>query len=106
MGKGDPTAKWDIWTSPMQIKGRVFELGSTGTLMLCDRNPAIDEYYDRGKEYEDFDSLDECADKIRFYLAHEEARRRIAEAYYNRTKRQHMWEHRLQRLFSEIVVAK
>lgn len=101
MGKGHSGSAWDAWTSPMQIKGRVFELGSTGTLLLCDRNPAIDEYYARGKEYEDFETLDECVDKIRFYLAHEDARHRIARAYYDRTKCEHTWEHRLNRLFSQ-----
>ncbi len=102
VGEAKKSDAWSPWASPMQIKGRVFELGYSGTLLLCDRNPAIDEFYERGKEYEDFESSDECVDKIRFYLDHEDARAKIALAYYERTKREHLWERRLTNMFTQI----
>jgi hypothetical protein len=90
------------WTTPMQIKSRVFEMGLSGTLMLCDRNAMMDEHYERGKEYEDFESLAECVDKVKFYLKDEPARQRLTQAYAARTRRAHLWEHRFRDLFAQI----
>lgn len=86
----------------LQIKSRVFDMGQSGTLMLCTRNPMLDEFYERGTEYEDFDSLDEACDKIRHYLKDEESRARLARAYHERTTRQHLWEHRWSRLLADL----
>ncbi len=86
----------------VQVKSRVFDLGLSGSLMLCTRNPDLDEFYTRGKEYEDFETMEECCDKVRHYLANEEGRSRIARAYYERTRREHLWEHRWQNLFRDL----
>jgi hypothetical protein len=83
----------------LQIKGRVFEMGLSGTLMLCDRTSALDPYYTAEEDYISFTTLEECADKARFYLNHEKERQRIARNYYERTLREHTWEDR----FSEIL---
>jgi spore maturation protein CgeB len=82
------------WMTKYQVKGRVFELGSSGTLMLCDRNPMIEDYYKRGVEYDDFESVDEFVEKAEYYLAHEEIRARIGRAYHDRTVAEHLWQHR------------
>jgi len=91
------------WTSRYQIKGRVFEMGTTGTVMLCDRNPALDEFYERGTEYFDFECLEECVEKARFLTSNDRARRRIAEAYKRRTLREHLWSGRLSSLFRQAL---
>lgn len=90
------------WTSRCQVKGRVFELGSTRTLMLCDRDHQLDEYYTRGVEYEDFGCEAELVEKARYYLSHEEARAKIAAAYYDRTMTEHLWQHRFEDIFRSI----
>lgn len=78
-----------------QIKSRIFDMGLSGTLMLAHRAPYLDDYYEPEKEYVPFDTLEEAADKARWYLAHESARRAIAEAYARRTRAQHMWRQRI-----------
>ena len=85
----------------LQMKARVFEMGMSGTLMLCNRYAPMDEYYERGKEYDDFETIEECKSKVKFYLKHEEARRKIALAYHARTKGEHLWEHRYEKLLAE-----
>lgn len=84
----------------VQVKSRVFDMGLSGTMMLCTRNPMLDEFYERGREYEDYADLNEACDKIRHYLANEGSRSRIAAAYHERTKREHLWEHRWQDLLA------
>ncbi|HNP87829.1 MAG TPA: glycosyltransferase, partial [Kouleothrix sp.] len=78
-----------------QIKGRVFEMGLSGTLMLAHTAPYLNTYYEPGKEYVPFETLEECAEKARFYLKHETARANIAAAYARRTEAEHMWHHRI-----------
>ena len=84
----------------LQIKSRVFDMGLSGTVMLCNRNPALHEFYEAGEEYVEFHDIKECVDKARYLLTHDTERRRIAEAYYRRTKAEHMWHHRFEKLFT------
>lgn len=105
MGHGDEPGSSSPWTSKMQIKSRVFEMGMSGTLMLCDHNPALDEFYQRGKEYEDFESLEECVSKARYYLANESAREKMCRAYHDRTLKEHLWKRRLEELLANVAAA-
>jgi spore maturation protein CgeB len=89
----------------LQIKGRIFEMGMTGTVMLCNDTPALHRYYEPGREYVAFGDLDDCIAKAKYLLGHEALRQRIAQAYYRRTKAEHLWEHRWQQLFKEIGVS-
>jgi hypothetical protein len=88
--------------SVLSIKSRTFDMGLSGTLMLCEQSPHLQDYYTPGEEFVSFESLDDCAEKARFYLKHEKARRRIAERYRDRTLNEHLWEHRFRRLFDDI----
>lgn len=79
-----------------QIKSRVFDMGLSGTLMLAQRAPFLDSYYEPEREYVPFETLEECAEKASFYLRNEAARLKIAQAYARRTSAEHMWSHRIQ----------
>jgi spore maturation protein CgeB len=79
-----------------QIKSRVFDMGLSGTLMLAHRAPYLDQYYEPGREYVPFETLEECAERARWYLGHESERRRIADAYARRTRGEHLWRHRIE----------
>src|SRR5262249_32018444 len=63
---------------------RTFEIPACGAFMLAERTPTHLELFREGVEAEFFDSVSECAEKIRFYLRKEETRRRIADAGYRR----------------------
>lgn len=89
-----------------QIKSRVFDMGLSGTLMLAHRSPSLDSYYEPGKEYVPFETIDECIDKARYYLQNEAARRQVAEAYAKRTRAEHLWEHRIRRVLTEAGLLK
>ena len=86
----------------LQVKGRVFEMGMSGTMMLSQRSPDIENFYDPGKEFIAYESIEDCAEKAKFYLRNESERSRIAEAYFRRTRAQHLWQHRFERLFRDI----
>lgn len=63
---------------------RTFEIPGCKGFLLAERTPIHQELFTEGKEAEYFDSVDECADKIRFYLQRSCSRDRIAEAGYRR----------------------
>jgi spore maturation protein CgeB len=86
----------------LQIKSRVFEQGLSGTLMVCRQSPNLELYYEPGKEFVPFDDLDDCVEKVRWYLEHESERARIAAAYRDRTRAEHMWTHRFEKMFYDI----
>jgi spore maturation protein CgeB len=86
----------------LQIKSRTFEQGLSGTLMVCRQSPNLEQYYEPGKEFVPFGDLDDCIEKVKFYLQHEPARARIVAAYRDRTRAEHMWRHRFRKMFEEI----
>jgi hypothetical protein len=88
-----------------QIKGRVFDMGLSGTLMLSQRAPHLDNYYEPDREYVPFETLEECVEKVRFYLRNEAARSTIAEAYAKRTQAEHLWSHRIQSVLRDAGIA-
>jgi len=85
-----------------QIKSRTFEMGLSGTLMVCQHSPNLERYYEPEKEFIPFSDLSECAEKVRYYLSHESERLRIARAYHDRTQAEHLWQHRFTQLFRDI----
>jgi spore maturation protein CgeB len=83
-----------------QIKSRVFDMGLSGTLMLAHHAPFLDSYYEPGKEFVPFETIEECVEKAKYYLQHERERQQIAEAYARRTQAEHLWEHRIQKVLA------
>ena len=82
---------------------RLFETTGVGSFLLTDNLPGIDELFEVGKEVETYDSIDECIDKIKYYLLNEEEREKIAKAGQIRTLKYHTYEKRIEKLFEFFV---
>jgi Glycosyl transferases group 1 len=89
----------------LQIKGRIFEMGLSGTLVLCEHTPLLERYYRPDREIVTFADLEDCAEKAHWYFSHEFERARIALRYHDRTLREHMWEHRFTDLFGQMGIS-
>lgn len=81
---------------------RALELAACRVFQLLQRVPGVGEFFEEDKEIVCFDTKEEMVDKVRYYLKHEEARQRIAQAAYERVLRSHTWQHRVQHMLSVI----
>src|SRR3990167_3405801 len=84
------------------INMRVFEALSTGSFLLTDEIPTLHHLFQDGVHLVTYKTLDEAAEKARYYLEHDEERERIAEAGYQEFIKKHTYEHRLKSVL-EIV---
>jgi hypothetical protein len=66
---------------------KAFEIAACGGFLLASRSPGHLECFEEGKEAEFFSSLEECVDKIRYYLGHPAERQEIARRGCQRAKR-------------------
>ena len=71
----DPDAAYSI--SP-----RCYEIMGCGGFLLTDERPELSELFEVGKDFVVFDSAEEMEDKIKYYLAHDRERKRIAMSGY------------------------
>jgi spore maturation protein CgeB len=90
---------------PEQIKGRNFEVPGCGGFLLTGPADDLDRYYEPGREIAVFDSADDLVDQVRYYLAHDDERRAIAEAGHERTLREHTYGHRFEEIFRTMGMA-
>lgn len=75
----------------LSVNPRTFEIAACGAFQLTDRRPDLEAHYRPGLELETFESPAELAAKIRYYLRHDDERRRIAVRGYARTLREHTY---------------
>lgn len=79
-----------------QIKARTFEVPGAGGFLLTEDAPHLERYYSLGTEIAIFKNMTELIEKIKYFLANPQERDAIAQAGFERTKRQHTYEMRMQ----------
>lgn len=69
------------------INFRTYILPANGILQLCDNKSHLGKIYEIGKEVVGFNTVEEAIDLARYYLHHDEERRQIASAGWERAIR-------------------
>lgn len=83
---------------------RLFEVALAGGFQLVDMTLAeSSRYFEEGKEYIGFSSPNDAADKLEHFLAHPAERIAIARAAQERARSAHLYEHRVDKLLSEVA---
>ena len=84
------------------VKARIFEVTLAGGFLLTEYFPGIEKYFEIDKEIVCFRSPEEMIDKITYYLEHEEERRAIAQAGWERATSEYSSFNIVSRVFREI----
>ncbi|RMF99956.1 MAG: hypothetical protein D6726_12120 [Nitrospirae bacterium] len=80
---------------PEGVNQRVFDVPAVGGFLLTDHQRDIDELFDPGKEVAVYESPEEINELVRYYLAHEEKRKKISMAARKRIIADHTYKQRL-----------
>ncbi len=88
-----------------QLKGRHVEISACGGFQLSFYADGIETLYQPNKEIAVYLSVDDLINKIKFYLKHEGARQKIAQAGYQKTIEKFEYKKRLNDLFERIRVS-
>jgi spore maturation protein CgeB len=84
------------------IKARIFEICLAGGFLLTEYAPGMERFFEIGKEIVCFRNPQEMIDKIIYYLNHEEARRIIAKAGWERASKEYTSFHIMLKVFRKI----
>lgn len=74
---------------------RLFEIPACKTLQLVDKKARISDYFKIDREIVTFDSPGELKSKVDYYLKHDHEREAIAQAGYERVKKDHSLTNRM-----------
>lgn len=85
------------------INMRTFEAMATGSMLLTNWIPTIEELFEDGKHLVLYRSLDEMVDKARYYIDHNEEREKIAQAGYEEVMKNHTFKNRVDTILGEIL---
>jgi len=85
-------------TNLTTLKLRDFDGPMAGALYLTSHNPTLENHFDIGEEIVTYVNIDDCIEKIRYYLANENERLRIATNGRARAIAEHTWNRRVQLL--------
>jgi len=77
---------------------RLYESTGVGTMLITDLKDNLNELFEIGREIETYSSKEELAEKIKYYLTHEDERKKIAQAGQQRTLKDHTYEIRMKEL--------
>lgn len=94
----------NITMRPIQtgLSLRIWDILGCGGFLLSNYQAEIPEYFTDGRELVCYESPADLMEKVRYYLAHEDIRREIAQNGYEKVKQLHTWEHRIAAMLATV----
>lgn len=86
----------------LQVRLRDFEVPMSGGFYMVEYMEELEEFFEIGKEIVCYTDPEDLADKIRYYLAHDEERERIRLAGMQRARSEHTWHKRFEMAFQQM----
>jgi spore maturation protein CgeB len=87
-----------------QLKARIFEVPGAGGFLMTEAVDGIISCFHPGEEVEVAGSIHQMAEKIHYYLQNPEERDRIARKGFERTKKEHLYHHRFEKIMAGLSV--
>ena len=98
LGIGFSTATQTLTT----VKGRDFECPGVGACYLTTYNWELTNHFEMGKEILCYRNIEELVEIFSFYRRRPDECLKIAQAAYRRSKAEHTWRKRFERIFREL----
>jgi len=86
------------WAERYANNMRLYEATGVGAMLLTDDKDNLNNLFQVGKEVVAYRSQYDCAERLEYYLDHEDERAAIAAAGQRRTLNEHTYHHRMQEL--------
>lgn len=77
---------------------RVFDVMGAGGFLISNYQADMLEYFNPGEDYVCYESLDELKYLVEYYLSHDKERNEIAANGYNKVKKHHSFENRVEEI--------
>jgi spore maturation protein CgeB len=88
----------------LQVRLRDFEVPMSGGFYMVEYMEEIEEFFKVGEEIVCYQNAEDLADKIKYYLRHDNERESIRRAGYERSRRDHTWHKRFQSVFQQMLL--
>lgn len=85
------------------VNGRTFEIAGCAVFQLIDTGHNTQVFFEEGRDIVSFKDENDLKEKIQFYLTHENERKSIAAAGYEKTIKNHTYEKRLEKIITNFV---
>ncbi len=90
----------DVFT----LKLRDFDAPMSGALYVTHRNPDLTALFREGEDIACYETVEECAEVIHYYLVNPDAREKVARAGYRKALSHHSWDMRIAQTFQAIKI--
>ncbi|MEI6732037.1 MAG: glycosyltransferase [archaeon] len=96
----------DDFNKGIQIKGRLTEVGGSGTFQIVTDNTLTKEMFVPGKDVAYFKNAEDLAKKISYYLKNEKEREDMAHNAYKKVISEFNWDTKFRKFFNSIKKTK
>jgi len=94
---------WNIDpTIDLYFSNRTWYTMGCGGFLLTAYSPSLEEIFGRGKELDWFETIEECCDKIEYYLQHDEERQKIARSGYHLAHNEYSYDKMVERIIEDV----
>ena len=95
----------DTTTGIKQVRLRDFEVPMSGGFYMVAHMEELAEFFDIGSEVVCYHNQEDLAEKVHYYLNHEDEREQIRQAGHQRARRDHSWHKRFLDCFAEMGIS-
>ena len=82
---------------------RCFGIPACGGFLLCDKRTHARDDFTIGENWAEFDGIDDCIEKIEYWLTHFDQARDLAERCYHHVMINHTYRNRAATLHAELL---
>lgn len=82
--------------------GRLYQLPMNGVMQICDCADVLSKVFEPGKEIIGYNTIDEAIELIKYYLEHDDERKKIAATGFRRARRDYKYRNVLYNMLEEV----